>query len=65
MVGHCDTVTTETIYRFQIRRVVVQGAGAMDRIFPTNGGDGGGEVVVKASYSINYSAIKEAIWIPS
>lgn len=34
LVGHSDTTTTETIYRFQIRPVVLDGAEAMDRIFP-------------------------------
>ena len=34
LVGHSGTTTTETIYRQQIRPVVVHGADAMDRIFP-------------------------------
>src|SRR5262245_50529549 len=34
LVGHSDTTTTETIYRFQIRPAVLDGAEAMDRIFP-------------------------------
>lgn len=34
LVGHSDTTTTETIYRKQIRPVLVQGADAMDRLFP-------------------------------
>jgi integrase len=35
LVGHSDTTTTETIYRKQIRPVVVDGAQAMDRLFPS------------------------------
>ena len=34
LVGHSSTVTTETIYRKQIRPVIVHGADVMDRIFP-------------------------------
>jgi integrase len=34
LVGHSGTTTTETIYRKQIRPVIVHGADAMDRIFP-------------------------------
>jgi hypothetical protein len=34
LVGHSSTVTTETIYRKQIRPVIVHGAAVMDRIFP-------------------------------
>ena len=34
LVGHSSTTTTETIYRKQIRPVIVHGADAMDRIFP-------------------------------
>jgi integrase len=34
LVGHSRTMTTETIYRKQIRPVIVQGADAMDSIFP-------------------------------
>ena len=34
LVGHVDTTTTETVYRKQIRPVVLDGATAMDRIFP-------------------------------
>jgi hypothetical protein len=34
LVGHSSTTTTETIYRKQIRPVIVQGADVMDRIFP-------------------------------
>ena len=37
LVGHADTTTTETVYRFQIRPVIQDGATAMDEIFP--GGD--------------------------
>jgi integrase len=33
LVGHDDTTTTETVYRKQIRPVVLDGATAMDRIF--------------------------------
>ena len=33
LVGHTSTVVTETVYRQQIRPVIVQGAEAMDRIF--------------------------------
>ena len=34
LVGHKDQATTETVYRHQIRPVVLRGAEAMDRIFP-------------------------------
>jgi len=34
LVGHSSTTTTETIYRKQIRPVIVHGADIMDRIFP-------------------------------
>ena len=34
LVGHCGTATTELTYRKQIRPVLVEGAEAMDRIFP-------------------------------
>jgi hypothetical protein len=34
LVGHSGTATTETVYRKQIRPVLVEGADAMDRIFP-------------------------------
>ena len=34
LVGHKDQATTETVYRHQIRPVVLHGAEAMDRIFP-------------------------------
>jgi hypothetical protein len=35
LVGHSSTVTTETIYRKQIRPVIEHDAEVMDRIFPT------------------------------
>ena len=35
LVGHTGTTTTETIYRKEIRPVIVRGADAMDLIFPT------------------------------
>jgi integrase len=34
LVGHSSTTTTETIYRKQLRPVIVHGADVMDRIFP-------------------------------
>jgi integrase len=34
LVGHSSTTTTETVYRKQIRQVIVHGADIMDRIFP-------------------------------
>ncbi|MFG2071691.1 site-specific integrase [Nonomuraea maritima] len=34
LVGHANTVVTETVYRFQLRPVLLQGAEAMDSIFP-------------------------------
>ncbi|WP_223166617.1 site-specific integrase [Nonomuraea sp. SYSU D8015] len=34
LVGHATTVVTETVYRFQLRPVLLQGAEAMDTIFP-------------------------------
>lgn len=36
LAGHSETATTETVYRHQIRPVVLHGAEAMDRIFPPN-----------------------------
>ena len=33
LVGHSGTATTETVYRKQIRPVIVHGADVMDRIF--------------------------------
>jgi hypothetical protein len=34
LVGHASTVVTETVYRFQLRPVLLEGAQAMDGIFP-------------------------------
>jgi len=34
LVGHSGTTTTEAVYRKQIRPVLIEGAHAMDRIFP-------------------------------
>ena len=34
LVGHSGSTTTETIYRKQIRPVLVRGADTMDVIFP-------------------------------
>ncbi|PRX49715.1 site-specific recombinase XerD [Nonomuraea fuscirosea] len=34
LVGHANTVVTETVYRFQLRPVLLEGAEAMDSIFP-------------------------------
>jgi hypothetical protein len=34
LVGHSGTTTTETVYRKQLRPVLLEGADAMDRIFP-------------------------------
>lgn len=34
LVGHSNTVVTETVYRHQIRPVIQEGATAMDGIFP-------------------------------
>jgi integrase len=34
LVGHSGTTTTETVYRKQIRPVLIEGADTMDRIFP-------------------------------
>ncbi|MFB4269424.1 tyrosine recombinase XerC [Nonomuraea sp. GTA35] len=33
LVGHANTVVTETVYRFQLRPVLLEGAAAMDAIF--------------------------------
>ena len=33
LVGHSGTSTTESVYRKQIRPVLIEGAGAMDLIF--------------------------------
>jgi hypothetical protein len=38
---HADTTTTETVYRFQIRPVIQDGATVMDQIFPDDGEDPG------------------------
>jgi integrase len=38
LVGHQGTHVTETVYRLQIRPVILDGAEAMDIIFPDNGG---------------------------
>lgn len=32
--GHGDTVVTETVYRFQLQPVLLEGAEAMDGIYP-------------------------------
>ncbi|MEV5495621.1 tyrosine-type recombinase/integrase [Nonomuraea fuscirosea] len=37
LVGHATTVVTETVYRFQLRPVLLEGAEAMDSIFPMSG----------------------------
>ena len=37
LVGRTSTAVTETVYRQQIRPVMIEGAEAMDRIFPTLG----------------------------
>jgi integrase len=42
LVGHADTATTETVYRFQIRPVIQDGATAMDEIFPGDYDDDSG-----------------------
>jgi hypothetical protein len=34
LVGYSATTTTETVYRRQIRPVIVHGADVMDRTFP-------------------------------
>lgn len=34
LVGHAGTTVTETVYRHQLRPVLLTGAVAMDRIFP-------------------------------
>ena len=39
LVGHSGTSTTETVYRKQIRPLIIESAGAMDRIFPSDGQD--------------------------
>jgi integrase len=37
LVGHTNTTVTETVYRLQIRPVLIEGAEAMDRIFQSSG----------------------------
>jgi hypothetical protein len=37
LVGHSGTTTTETIYREQIRAVIMHGSDITDRIFPRPG----------------------------
>ena len=39
LVGHTGTTTTETVYRKQIRPVVVGGGGVMDSLFSKRGTD--------------------------
>ena len=39
LVGHIGTATTETIYRKQIRPVVMGGAEVMDQLFPRRDSD--------------------------
>jgi integrase len=39
LVGHTGTATTETVYRKQIRPVVMGGAEVMDRLFPGRDSD--------------------------
>jgi hypothetical protein len=39
LVGRIETITTETVYRYQIRPVVTDGAEVMDQLFPRRGGD--------------------------
>ena len=39
LVGHTGTTTTETVYRKQIRPVVMAGAAVMDSLLPTRGTD--------------------------
>lgn len=34
LVGHSGMTTTETVYRKQIRPIMLEGADVMDRIFP-------------------------------
>ncbi len=40
LVGHTNTVVTETVYRKQIRPVIQEGATAMNEIFPQGTGHG-------------------------
>lgn len=37
LVGHTSTEITEKVYRQQIRPVIIEGAEAMDGLFPTDG----------------------------
>jgi hypothetical protein len=39
LVGHTNTAVTETVYRLQIRPVLIEGAEAMDRIFRREEGE--------------------------
>ena len=39
LVGHTGTTTTETVYRKQIRPVVMGGAEIMDTLFPARDAD--------------------------
>ncbi|WP_410614854.1 tyrosine-type recombinase/integrase [Amycolatopsis sp. lyj-109] len=39
LCGHSGTVVTEQVYRHQIRPVIVEGALAMESIFPARGGE--------------------------
>ena len=39
LVGHTGTTTTETVYRKQIRPVVIGGADVMDSLFPRRDGN--------------------------
>ncbi len=48
LVGHSSSTTTETVYRKQIRPVIVHGADVMDRIFPV-------ARITMLSYSFSYS----------
>jgi integrase len=41
LVGHSGTTTTETIYRKQIRPVIIGGAEVMDRLFPEDSPEAG------------------------
>jgi hypothetical protein len=37
LVGHAGTTVTETVYRKELRPVLTDGAGVMDRIFASQG----------------------------
>ena len=39
LVGHSGTITTEAVYRKQIRPVITEGADVMDRLFPRGSPD--------------------------